>query len=337
MDYLSHQKSIIAEFNQLPETIFLQSLLDIRASGTEVFVPDRYTHLVQSPTTRELHYNLTRMLLEHPLLPASADLSVEMKEIIGLMKETAPYSDQFDNYHLIKADTSFWPVTLALNRGASGLYQWEHNLYRLALNDYLIGLQNVLMQCQTVIPTVKEGFMYIPSLCYLLLPLRFWLGGTGNDIYGHETIFYDYIAANYPMINFYLFKGGDVSPSIRINPFIVEHTINGYTKIKNDLERNIVHDPCTLVDSSYKEGSYSIYWWFPKPLATKLDQLVRESKVAKEINIISITRDEDELPVAAELPVVEDVIENTDFSSSPIMVSNEGLFEPLSPALTEGD
>lgn len=307
MNYKSHQKSVIAEFNQRPETIFLQNLLDIRASGTEQFVPDRYTHMIQSPTARDLHYNLTRMLLQYPLLPASADLSSDMKVIIGLMKESAPYSDQFDNYHLIKADTSFWPVTLALNRGASALYCWEHNLYRMALNDYLVGLQDVLMQCQDLVPTIKQGLMYIPSLCYLLLPLRFWLGGAGNEIYGHGTIFYDYIEANYPMINYYLFKSGDVSPSIRINPFIIEHTVNGYVKIKNDLERNIVHDPFTLVDPSYEEGSYPIYWWFPKPLATKLDQLVRESKVSKE------------------LKVVKDVLENEEFSSPP------------SPALTEGD
>lgn len=161
----------------------------------------------------------------------------------------------------------------------------------------------------------------------LIPPPPFLVGGTGNDIYGHETIFYDYIEANYPMINFYLFKGGRVTLTIHINPFIVEHTINGYAKIKNDLERNIVHDPCTLVDSSYEEGSYPVYWRFPKPLATKLDKLVRESKVAKKINIISVVRDEDELPVVAELPVVEDVIE----------ISDENFLNPPSPALTEGD
>jgi hypothetical protein len=98
MNHLSHQKNIIADFNQLPETIFLQNLLDIRASGTEVFVPDRYTHMVQSPTVPELHYNLTRMLLEYPLLPASADLTADMKEIIGLFTKINQINHPFMFY-----------------------------------------------------------------------------------------------------------------------------------------------------------------------------------------------------------------------------------------------
>lgn len=320
MNYESHQKSIIADFNQLPETIFLQNMLDIRSSGTEVLVPDRYTHMIQTPTKRAPHYNLTRMLLEYPLLPASPDLTSPMRGLIEELDEQAPYSDEFDNYHLMKIDTSFWPVALALNRGASKLYRWEHNLYRVVLNEYLVKLQDVLMQCHDhVLTSVNKAFMYIPSLSYLLLPLRFWLGGDGSNIYGHETIFYNYIEANFPMIYFYLFRGGDVTLTMRINPFIVEYTINGYACIKNELERNIVHDPATPVPPSYKEGDYHIYWWFPKPLATMLGKLVIESKTDVPSPIV-VVRDE------ATLPSVEDVIENVDSCDSHVGVSDTKMF-----------
>lgn len=339
-------RGIIADFNDHPITKFTRSLLDIRDSGTEVLVPEKYTPLVKSETARNPHYDLTRELLPYHLLPASSNLTPSMKECIGEIASYADYDDEFDNYNVMKADTSFWVAVLTLNRGASKLYYWEHTVYRAALNDYLTLLQDTLLQCTDVIHpgSFEKACQLLPSINYLFTPLRFWLGGAFSEIYGSETLFFNYMMANYPMIPYSLGLvdgSGKYKLVGRVNPFIIETQINEFFKINNELERNIVHDPYTPVDGSYM-GRYTIYWWFPKPLSTFLDLKVRESKSILAPEVV------EPIERSAAEPVELVQVEVTKEVAPPMVVTDEEEQEeqiededqvsgPPSPVLTEGN
>ena len=55
---------LICSFNQHPNTIFLQKLLDFRECCQEVIVPKQFQHYLRSPTDLTAHLALTKELVE---------------------------------------------------------------------------------------------------------------------------------------------------------------------------------------------------------------------------------------------------------------------------------
>lgn len=293
------QKQRITDFNHHPNTRLLQKLLDIRESGMRIQVPERYQHFLGRPTPRSPHYALTRKLIRMHLLPPSPNLTDEMRRMMDhISSDKLEYRGEI--YTHIQADTSFWPVALNPNRGASGLYTWEHIFYRDCLNDYLLGLQSLFLHCDLFMKDFESAVDYIPSLQFFTVPVRFWLGGSppdadGNpskdptsEIYGSETILIDYIKTSFSTLFEDLFHSVEDPYEIvkSINPHVIEDTFYSYVKINDEEERKMIHDPSHPLDESYdedeEEGTFSIYWWFPDSISDHLDQIVRDSKVTDE-------------------------------------------------------
>lgn len=279
------QKQKIVDFNHHPTTRFLQKLLDIRESGLWVTVPEMYRHHLEKPTARDPHYNLTRLLIHLPLLPPSPNLSKEMKTYIGEIKKESSGEPFGKEEKKIQVDTSFWPIALNPNRGASGIYTWEHIFYREVLNDYLVNLDSLFIQCDLLLKNFETALELIPSLHYFTVPIRFWLGGKEFEIYASETILIDYIKTSHPNLFNHLF-GDDPGVVKCVNPVVIEDSFGAYFKIADEEERKIIHDPTHPVDPSYLDdeedeevGGYSIFWWFPDSLSIHLDDIVKESKV----------------------------------------------------------
>lgn len=279
------QKQKIINFNHHPTVKFMVKLLDIRESGLWVLVPDLYRPFLEKPTPREPHYNLTRLLIHLPLLPPSSNLSKEMKGYIDQIKKESASEPFGKEEKKLQIDSSFWPIALNPNRGASGIYTWEHLLYREVFNDYLLLLDSLMYECNLLIKNFGEALEIIPSLHFLTVPIRFYLG---DGIYASETILFDFIKTSHPNLYNRLFGSDTDDPGIVkcINPVIIEDSFGSYFKIADEEERKIIHDPTHPVDPSYMDdeddeddGGYSIYWWFPDSLSIHLDETVKESKI----------------------------------------------------------
>lgn len=284
---------LISQFNEHPNTIFLQKLLDIRESGMEVFVPQQFHHYIRSPTPKDAHYKLTFELLKYALLPPSTKLTETMKRHIKTIQDAEGPTLGEDDLRF-KADTSFWPLALDPNRGASKLYVWEHLLYREVMNDYLRRLESLVRICSESLPNFDKALEQIGSLHYLTPPVRFFLGEDG--IFASENIIPDYISTNFPNLYRMLFtahnrEGEEVEEGEgeeveeeglnfvkAINPLVVEKEYPNYVKISKK-ETDIIHNPGHVLDSSWTdEDGYSIYWWFPDSISRHLDMLVIDSK-----------------------------------------------------------
>lgn len=288
--YVDHRR-LISQFNEHPHTIFLQKLLDIRESGMDIFVPDQFQHYIRSPTTRDAHYKLTFELLEYPLLPPSSKLTETMKRQIKAIQDAEGPTLGEDDRRL-KADTSFWPLALNPNRGASKLYCWEHLLYREVMNDYLRRLESLVRICRESLTSFDEALDQIGSLHFFTPPIRFYLGEDG--IFASENILPDYISTSFPNLYRMLFSsssspGDDEMEEDKeegfnivkaINPLVIEKEFPNYVKI-SDKEVEIIHDPEHVLDTSWtEEDGYSIFWWFPDSISEHLDALVINSKDA---------------------------------------------------------
>lgn len=280
----------ISDFNRDETTVFLKKLLDIRESGMEIMVPQKYREYLSQPTPRKPHYALTRRLIQYPLLPPSPFLSEEMKELAAQQRQAdADRQSRLDSVgqqNSLILDTSFWPVALSVNRGASCLYRWEHILYRTVLDDYLRNLEALFFECDLYLKNFENALKYISSLHFFTVPIRFWLGPDGEippGIYANESILMDYVQTSHPLLwDRMLDSQGDPRDFVNsINPQVIEEEIGNYVKIDDDQERKIVHDPDYEIDKSFDESNderYPIYWWFPDSISSFLDEVVRENK-----------------------------------------------------------
>ncbi len=294
-EYTEHRR-LISQFNEHPNTVFLQKLLDIRECGMDIFVPKQFHHYLRSPTQREAHYKLTLELLEYTLLPPSCKLTETMKRQIKAIQEAEGAC--LDDDRRLKVDTSFWALALNPNRGSSKLYVWEHLLYREVMNDYLRRLESLVRICSESLPNFDKALEQIGSLHFFTPPVRFWLGEDG--IFASENILPDYISTSFPNLYRMLFTSSSSSEEEEkeeeeeddeeeeegfnivkaINPLVVEKEYPNYVKI-SDKEIDIIHNPEHVLDSSWtEEDGYSIYWWFPDSISEHLDALVIDSKDA---------------------------------------------------------
>lgn len=285
----SEQLKAISSFNNDENTVFLRKLLDIRESGMRIRVPQKWREQVFNATDRDSHYALTRKLIRFHLLPSSPRMTPAMKALASDLTRVGTGGGSE-----ILHDSSFWPVALAVNRGSSSIYTWEHMLYRDVLDEYLRGLQALFFECDLYLKNFETALKYIPSLHYFTVPIRFWIGPTKEgdkvfppEIYGNESILMDYVQTAHPLL-WERMLGADEKDDPRgyvntINPDLIEEQIYTYAKIDDEQERRIIHDTSYDLDECYDEDNedgYPIYWWFPASVNDFLDTAVRESKLS---------------------------------------------------------